>query len=80
LVKREVIERIGLFDEDYHIYLEDIDFCLRARRAGFKIVFTPDALSWQRGKPSSARGAIKDTIIYIGIPSGWSSRTSISHT
>jgi len=50
LVKRKVIERIGLFDEDYYIYLEDIDFCLRARRAGFKIVFTPDALSWHKGQ------------------------------
>ncbi|VVM06535.1 N-acetylglucosaminyl-diphospho-decaprenol L-rhamnosyltransferase [Methylacidimicrobium cyclopophantes] len=37
LIRREVIERIGLFDEDYFLYWEEIDYCLRARRAGFRV-------------------------------------------
>lgn len=37
LVKREVFEKIGLFDERYFLYYEDVEFCLRARNAGFTL-------------------------------------------
>lgn len=44
LIKREVLERIGYMDEGYApIYYEDADFCLRARAAGFRIVYEPAA-------------------------------------
>ncbi|PJE57658.1 MAG: glycosyltransferase family 2 protein [Candidatus Portnoybacteria bacterium CG10_big_fil_rev_8_21_14_0_10_38_18] len=35
LIKRKVIEKIGLMDEDYFLYCEDVDLCLRAQKAGF---------------------------------------------
>lgn len=35
LVKKEVIEKIGLLSEDYFLYYEDGDWCLRARKAGY---------------------------------------------
>lgn len=35
LIKRKVIEKIGLMDENYFLYCEDVDWCLRARKAGF---------------------------------------------
>lgn len=38
LVARDVFDAIGLFDEDYFFSFEDLDFCLRARRAGFATV------------------------------------------
>lgn len=37
LIKNEIFEKIGLFDEDYFMYFEDVDFCLRAKRAGFTV-------------------------------------------
>lgn len=37
LVKKEVIDKIGVFDESYFLYYEDVDFCMRARRADFKV-------------------------------------------
>ena len=37
LIKKEVVEKIGSFDENYFMYYEDVDFCYRASRAGFKI-------------------------------------------
>ncbi len=37
-IKREIFEKIGLFDEDYFLYWEDVDFCQRALKAGFKIL------------------------------------------
>lgn len=37
LVRREVFEKIGLFDERFFMYFEDVDFCLRAKGAGFTV-------------------------------------------
>jgi N-acetylglucosaminyl-diphospho-decaprenol L-rhamnosyltransferase len=42
-VRREVIERIGGFDASYFNYYEDVDFCLRARRAGFELALASGA-------------------------------------
>lgn len=47
-VKREVIEKVGLVDEDYFIYGEDADFCLRAKKKGYKIFQVPQAVSYHR--------------------------------
>jgi len=41
MVRREVFERIGLFDEGYFLYFEEVDFCLRAARAGFRCWYAP---------------------------------------
>lgn len=53
LVKREVFEKIGYFDEKYFLYLEDMDFCARAKKAGFKIIFEPKAILWHKNAASS---------------------------
>ena len=36
-IRANVFEKIGLFDEDYFLYYEDMDFCNRARRAGYQL-------------------------------------------
>lgn len=41
LVKREMFEKIGLFDERFFFYFEDTDFCVRVKRAGFTIGVNP---------------------------------------
>ena len=43
MIKREVINQVGLFDEKFFLYLEDIDYCQRARQADWKIVYYPQA-------------------------------------
>ncbi|KKU83771.1 hypothetical protein A2973_00650 [Candidatus Gottesmanbacteria bacterium RIFCSPLOWO2_01_FULL_49_10] len=49
LVKREVIEKIGLFDEDFFLYFEETDFCHRALLAGYKIWYEPKAVVYHLG-------------------------------
>ena len=44
LVRREVIDRIGLPDASYFIFYDDVDFAIRARRAGFAIRAVRDAV------------------------------------
>jgi len=41
LVRAEVMNQLGGFDEDYFLYFEETDFCLRARRAGWGTYFDP---------------------------------------
>jgi GT2 family glycosyltransferase len=41
LIRREVVEDIGLLDETYFLYYEEVDFCLRARRAGWPCWYVP---------------------------------------
>ena len=41
LIRREVFDTIGLLDENFFLYCEDVDLCLRARRAGWKVCYTP---------------------------------------
>ena len=43
LIRRQAIEQIGLLDESFWIYGEDIDWCIRAKRAGWKVMYYPDA-------------------------------------
>lgn len=42
-VRREVIERVGLLDESYPMAYEDVDWCLRAWQAGFRVLYFPAA-------------------------------------
>lgn len=48
LTKREVIEQIGMLDESFHMYAEDADWSQRVRRAGYRIVFEPQAKIWHK--------------------------------
>src|SRR3954452_13342761 len=43
IVRREVFEAIGPLDEGYFMYFEEVDFCHRARRAGWSCWYYPDA-------------------------------------
>lgn len=43
LVRREAVDRVGMMDERYFMYAEEIDWCLRFHRAGWKIVYFHEA-------------------------------------
>jgi N-acetylglucosaminyl-diphospho-decaprenol L-rhamnosyltransferase len=43
LVRREASEEVGLFDERYFMFSEEVDWCYRFRKAGWSVVFVPDA-------------------------------------
>ena len=53
LVKSEVFKRIGLFDQAYFMYGEEVDFCWRARKAGFRLAVATRAKMWHKVSSSS---------------------------
>jgi GT2 family glycosyltransferase len=60
---REALERVGLLDDELFAYVEDVDWSLRMRAAGFAVVFVPDAVVRHRGSASTG-GASSTTGLY----------------
>jgi len=54
-IRMAVISKIGLLDENLFFYNDDLDLCKRARTAGFKVVYYPDAEIYHYGGYSSKR-------------------------
>lgn len=46
LISRAVFKKIGLFDSAFTHLFEDVDFCFRARKANFKVIYVPQAKFW----------------------------------
>lgn len=65
LIKKEVFTKIGFLDDKYFLYLEDMDFCVRAKKAGFKIKFCPSAILWHKNAVSSGGSGSKLQDYYI---------------
>ncbi len=42
--RRDLFQRVGLFDEDFHTYLEDVEFSLRCQLAGHRCLYLPEAV------------------------------------
>jgi len=53
LIRREVLEEVGLLDEDFFLYYEDMDYCRRMRRAGWRLRLWPKAHVWHDVSASS---------------------------
>lgn len=56
LMRSEAIRAVGPLDPSYVIYSEDVDWCLRARRAGWSSTFVPEAHLWHKVSHSSGGG------------------------
>lgn len=56
-IKKEVFDKIGFFDENYFLYYEDSDFCLRAKKAGFRILYVPRSEVYHKNALSTGLGS-----------------------
>ncbi len=57
MIKVEVFKKIGNFDEKFFLYLEDLDFSLRAKKAGFSILYVPKAIAWHKWARATGGGS-----------------------
>jgi GT2 family glycosyltransferase len=65
LTRKEVIDKIGSLDQSYFLYLEDADFCVRAKRAGYSVIYQPAAVVYH--KVSNSSGWDSPTYIYFNL-------------
>ena len=57
-VRREALDNVGPLDEDYFMYIEDLDWCYRFRQAGWKIVYHPAATTLHlKGQSANRRSS-----------------------
>lgn len=65
MVRREVLENVGLFDEAYFLYYEDADLSIRVKKAGYKIMYVPKALLWHlnAGSAGGSGSSLQDYYI-----------------
>jgi len=66
-VSRRTVDAVGLLDDDLFAYVEDVDWCCRARAAGFEIWFVPDAVAWHRVSASTGGERASTHALYYGV-------------
>lgn len=62
MVRREALREVGLIDESYFMYFEDVEWCIRFMKAGWKAVYLPAAQAVHYGGASSCRAPLKSSI------------------
>jgi GT2 family glycosyltransferase len=72
MVRRAVIEQVGAIDERFFYYVEEFEWCLRARKSGWKIIHVPQAKLWHKGiqrnyqpKPSVTYYATRNRLLVL---------------
>jgi len=68
LIKKEVIEKIGVLEEDYFLYYEDTDFSLRAKNSGYTCVYVPASKIYHKISRSTKPGS--PNYIYYHVRNG----------
>ncbi len=66
MVTREFCERVGLLNEEFFCYFEDVDWGLRATKNGFKVLYVPASRVWHKGFKSTG-GASTSISLYYNI-------------
>jgi GT2 family glycosyltransferase len=65
LLRRTVLERVGLLDERFFMYGEDLDWCLRARDAGWKVRYEPAVVVQHQHGAASRKRALRTTFHFF---------------
>lgn len=72
MVRRAVIEQVGMIDERFFYYVEEAEWCLRTKKAGWKIIHVPQAKLWHKGvqldykpKPSVTYYATRNRLLML---------------
>ena len=65
LLRRQMLQHIGFLDEDFFLIYEDTDLCFRAKLAGWKCLYEPQAVVLH--KVRSTIGEMSDTAVYYSI-------------
>ncbi len=65
LLRAAALQRVGLLDPEFFAYHEDLDWCIRARRVGYRVAYVPSALVYHRMHASTGGGGYLSPITYL---------------
>ena len=65
LIRKSVVEEIGLFEPEYFAHMEEIDFCWRALNHGFRIICEPKSVVYHVGGGALAQGSPRKTYLNV---------------
>ncbi len=65
LVRRQAIDRVGLMDERFFMYFEDVDWCYRMRQAGCKVFYLPSAEMMHHHRRESASPLDRRFLVHL---------------
>jgi N-acetylglucosaminyl-diphospho-decaprenol L-rhamnosyltransferase len=71
MARRQMIEEVGGFDERFHMYAEDNEWCWRITRSDWKLVFVPDAVVLHHGGQSSMKRWSSDEKLRVKLEAGF---------
>lgn len=71
LARRQMIEEVGGFDERFHMYAEDNEWCWRITQSKWKLVFVPDAVVLHHGGQSSMKRWSSDEKLRVKLEAGF---------
>ena len=80
LIRAELFERVGLLDEQFESYLEDVDFGIRCAAGGFTGLYVPEAVAYHEGgaslgrwHPDTVRRIARNQLLLVAkhYPRGW---------
>ncbi len=71
LIRREALEKIGLFDAQFFAYMEDVDLCIRAREAGFGVQLVGDVAAYHSTSIATGGGYNPRRKYMMGVNSIW---------
>ena len=72
LFPAKLINEIGYYNSNFFLYMEQADFALRAKNAGYTLIFTPDAKLWHKGGLTSGDGQKDSPVVLF-----WKMKSSI---
>ncbi|MCX6799585.1 MAG: hypothetical protein NT091_00355, partial [Candidatus Falkowbacteria bacterium] len=61
LLKKETLEKVGMFDERYFMYFEDTDLCRKIKKNNLKVIYNPEAIVYH----DHVRGSAKSSFIFL---------------
>ena len=64
LTRRDILERAGGFDEQFFLYFEDIDLCMRIREKGWRLIYIPEAKVFHVGGASTGQRKLNSRFHY----------------
>jgi GT2 family glycosyltransferase len=61
LVRRKLIEKIGMLDHHYYLNFEDVEWAIRAWRNGYQVIYMPQAVMWHKVSATLGQGSAANT-------------------